>query len=672
MLWWEQIEQTDFANDTYTIGAGKNAQTVNAVAIGFDIETTNDVQTESAYMYIWQMAINGVAFYGRTWNDFFCALAVVREKFSGDIIIGIHNMGFEMSFLLPRLHIADMLTRVFAKSKNAPLEIVTKNGFIFRDTMAITNMSLAALAKSYCTTQKLVGDLDYSVKRNSRTQLTAQELAYCENDVLILSEFMRYLHNEYSAHKQRIPLTSTGIVRRMIKQGLRGWAYKNACKQVKSLYPKTAAEYDYTIKYLFRGGFCHAQTAICNQTLHNVHSHDLKSAYPAEMAHRLYPMTPFKKIKPENALPSIKRGLAVIMICEFTDITATGAHVLESRHKAISTVGAEWENGRLYHADKLTVMITDVDYLIYKMFYKWGEMRILGAKTSAKDFLPDYLLKPLFTVFSEKERIGKLTKSDPENNELRQLYQSTKCKLNSFYGMCVARLNLTSWEYDGEWTEIVNSSYEDEISNSVLSPYWGIYITAYTRLTICTAINAIGDCAYYSDTDSIKHSAPFDYFNTFNQKIERINKSMCEKWELDYNIFKKLGILDYENTYKRFKTLGAKRYLVENENSIECTVAGLPKTVFKSRYMHKIDGEWQYISTDGADRAFTEFAPDLAFEISGKNAHKYNGETSADICGEIMHEYGSCYIYSVSFKMTVESSFLLAISKRQGVAQYDN
>ena len=658
MIGWKHIEDTEYPDYTYTLGAGSNARKVNAAAIGFDIETTNDSETETAYMYIWQIAINGQAYYGRTWEEFFAALAVVRSKLTGDIIIGIHNMSFEMSFLLPRLHMLGMLKRVFAKTKHAPLEVVTTDDIVFRDTMELTNMSLAALARAYCATQKLVGDLDYSIPRNSRTPLTPQEMAYCENDVLILSEYMRYLHNEYSANKQRIPLTSTGVVRRMVKQHLKGWAYKNTCKKVRMLYPRTSYEYDYTMRYLFRGGFCHAQTAICNKTLYSVHSHDLKSAYPAEMAHRLYPMTPFHKINPATALDAINRGMAVIMIVEYTNITATGAHVLESRHKIISETGAEYENGRLYHADKVTVMITDVDYRIYKMMYKWDDMRVLGAKTAVKDFLPDYLLQPLFAVFGDKERIGKLTKAEPDNNELRQLYQSTKGKLNSFYGMCVARLNLTSWDYNGDWVEVDGSTYDDERSKSVLSPYWGIYITAYTRLTICTAICALGDDAYYSDTDSIKHCATSEYFDRFNTRIEGVNMAMCDKWELDFDAFRKLGMFEDEGIYDRFKTLGAKRYISESGGQVQCTVAGLPKSAFCERYGNL---------PDGGDRAFAEFAPDLLFSVSGKNAHKYNGETSANICGEIMHEYGSCYIYSVSFKMTVEHSFLMAITRRERI-----
>lgn len=658
---YKEFEQQTIVDKYVTVGRGSNAECINLCRIGFDIETTNNPATETAFMYIWQLAVNDVAYYGRTWEQFFEMLEMIRNKLSGVIIILIHNMGFEMSFLLPRLWRSGMLSRCFAKAEREPLEVALENGIIFRDTMAITNMSLAALAKNYCHTQKLKGDLDYSILRNSFTPLTEKEMCYCENDVLILSEYAAYLHSEYTEKGAKIPFTSTGIVRRMVKKAIPGKEYRSVQKKVAKLYPKTDTQYDYTMQWLFRGAFCHAQTAICGDILEDVTSHDLKSAYPAEMCHRLYPMTPFKAIPAEAALDCISMGMAVIMLVEFENITATGAHVLESSHKILSSVNPEYENGRLYHADSVTVLICDVDYKIYRLMYKWDSMNILGAKSAVKKPLPDYLLKPLFEVYEQKEKIGKLTKADPDNNSLRQAYMSIKGKLNSFYGMTVARLNLTVADFkNGKWVTEQNSFYEDEVDKSVLSPYWGIYVTAYTRLTICEAIVAIGDGAFYSDTDSIKHIGGDDYFVDFNRKMENINRKMCDKYGLDFEVFRKLGTFDNEGTYDRFKTLGAKRYLVEKDGKVESTVAGLPKGIMR-----------EFAEKHGNDSAFEFFKPEMTFKISGKNAHKYSDECAADICGELMHEYGCCYIFSVPFQMKIEDSFLLAITKRKRLNEHD-
>ena len=140
--------------------------------------------------------------------------------------------------------------------------------------------------------------------------------------------------------------------------------------------------------------------------------------------------------------------------------------------------------------------------------------------------------------------------------------------------------------------------------------------------------------------------------------MENIYRAMCDKHHLDFEVFKNLGKFDYEGTYSRFKTLGAKRYITEAHGEVKCTVAGLPKRTFSD-----------FAKQVGNDRAFELFSPDLSFTVSGKNAHKYNDETTANICGENMHEYGSCYIYSVPFVMRVDTAFLLAISARERIVE---
>jgi len=63
---------------------------------------------------------------------------------------------------------------------------------------------------------------------------------------------------------------------------------------------------------------------------------------------------------------------------------------------------------------------------------------------------------------------------------------------------------------------------------------------------------------------------------------------MCEHYNIDYEkellpktkegITKEIGVFEIDGHYKRFKTLGAKRYLVELDNDeMEMTVAGLSK-----------------------------------------------------------------------------------------------
>ena len=93
--------------------------------------------------------------------------------------------------------------------------------------------------------------------------------------------------------------------------------------------------------------------------------------------------------------------------------------------------------------------------------------------------------------------------------------------LNSCYGMCVSRLNFEEYTYDvNGWHTVEGSEYKELKKQQFLSPYWGIYVTAYCRRNILTAIQHFGDKAVYSDTDSIKLlPADYNYFTETSFKM---------------------------------------------------------------------------------------------------------------------------------------------------------
>lgn len=684
---------------------GSKFLSVYPIPAAFDIETTNDPETESAYMYHWQFSFGESVFAGRTWDDLFMFLSWLKQKAyyaDGIIYVFIHNMDFEMSFLLPQIYVRGMLKRVFAKSEHAPLEIELTNGIIFRDSAALTNMSLANLAKNYTKTQKMTGDLDYSKMRNSTTLLDEKEKKYCINDVVILKEYAEQLHAEYTLNKRRIPLTSTGIVRQYIREQIAPNKRYIINKTIQSQFPESERDYQNTMRWLFRGGYTHAQTGACGQILKNVISYDLTSAYPSAMVMNLFPSSPFTKIvdnSVENVEYLINTGHAVIFTVTFEGIHATTPHCVESKNKIIDYVAPIFENGRLYEADSITVYLTDIDYRIYKMFYKWDRMIVHTARVAHKSRLPDYLYNSILEFYrGKKETKAKLKALEREEERLlaeknnghevstelraikseidatKKLLQKVKGMLNSCYGMCVSHLNFGEFKYgeyedeDGEsrvgWYEDDGQTYSKLISKQFLNPYWGIYCTALVRFEILSAIKHFGKYAIYSDTDSIKllKDAPGidDYFTEHNNKCREINEYMCQRLGLAPEIYSDMGTFDYEGAYTRFKTLGAKRYLYEKNGKIEAVIAGLPKTVTE-----------EYAKKYGVRTMFNKFRRNMYFEFADKNAHKYTDECSATINGEIMHELGSCYIYETSFRMTIDQVFLDQIAERKDTFKHE-
>ena len=93
----------------------------------------------------------------------------------------------------------------------------------------------------------------------------------------------------------------------------------------------------------------------------------------------------------------------------------------------------------------------------------------------------------------------------------------------------------------------------------------------------------------YSDTDSIK-GLNYEKHKLFHERYNELCitklKEMCEYHKIDISltaplnskgVSKPLGVWDFEGTYSRFKTLGAKRYMVEDEDGISFTISGLNK-----------------------------------------------------------------------------------------------
>ena len=231
---------------------GKNKLRYIQMFSGFDIETTT-LPNKNAYMYIWQMSINDEIILGRTWLEFITLLEGIRDilvlRTTTRVIIWVANLGFEFQFLRKWFNI----TRVFAKEQRQPLYAIIDDCIELRDCLSITGGNLDQLAKDYTTTQKLVGDLDYSKIRNYKTELTEKELAYCINDVKILSEFSEYIFNEYIIPKKYVPLTKTGLLRKQVKD----LCPKTAMINVQMCYPDRDL-YKKMMIYCFQGGIVHA------------------------------------------------------------------------------------------------------------------------------------------------------------------------------------------------------------------------------------------------------------------------------------------------------------------------------------------------------------------------------------------------------------------------------
>ena len=324
---------------------------------------------------------------------------------------------------------------------------------------------------------------------------------------------------------------------------------------------------------------------------------------------------------------------------EFTDIFATSENENPiSVSKCIVHENAVENNGRVVCASKLVMTITEIDYKVFSQFYKWKNARIGEMWCYRKDYLPTEFINAILGLYEKKTTLKGVKGKEVE-------YLNSKEMLNSCYGMCVTNPIRDEIVYEGNEWDIQDLTSEKQLEmlqvyndskNRFLFYPWGIYVTAYARRNLFTGISECDDDYIYSDTDSVKiknGDAHKEYFKQYNNLVGHKLRTACKHHGIPFEkiepktikgINKPLGVWDYEGRYKRFKTLGAKRYMVEEENALcvngvnynfSLTCSGVNKKC-AIPYMVETFG------VDGVFDGFTNYL-DIPPTATGKSIHTY-------------------------------------------------
>ena len=649
----------------YTIKQGKFSNNYWDLKCGFDIETTTYI--DRAYMYIWQIGINNKAFYGNTWEEFNDCLNIIncyidylnrqkakekhKKEFKAQAICFIHNITFEWQFVRKEIPVTD----VFLKSLREPLYFESDN-IKFLDSFQITHMSLAKLAKRYCTTQKMVGDIDYTILRNATDgkNLSDKEKKYCENDVLILCEFAEYYFNKYISNNELI-YTETSIVRHTLKKAFK--EQKQLTKQdIFEMYPKSFNEYLMYMEYLFAGGWVKSSVDAFGKILSNIKCKDITSSYPAQIAHRYYPVSKFKSIKIDSKqmFNNMLNRYCCILDVTLFNVKKTTIHTIISTSKIVNTDTGRIlvDNGRIAEVEKVRLLMTELDWDIFNKFYDYDKFKIIinSFKIAVRGKLPSYVVSTMLDAYERKEEL-KLQDKD---------YFNEKCFVNMFYGCFVTKIHKFNYIFkDGSITKELNDYYK-QIRSSVLSPFWGIWCTSWARFQELSAVYANADCVVYGDTDSVKgHNMSDDYFNNYNAEQIEKNKKLCEKYNKNFELIKELGCWDSEPTYQLFKTIGCKRYIGFDENNkLSVTIAGVPKGTLEKIVGINPDKNKKYYTNSQKALEVMELLKDGQSFSNCKTGATYNDNEHADIInGELMVSKSSVAINNIDFTIKVSKEY---------------
>lgn len=675
--------------DTRRIRTNQDKYVYN-LPCSFDIETSSfyNGDEKQAIMYLWTFGIGGYITYGRTWDEFLELYEKIVEIFNTDLtnrlVIYVHNLAYEFQFMRKYF----IWNKVFSLTKRKPIEAITVDGICFRCSYKLSGYGLEKLAENLqkYKCKKMVGDLDYNLLRHTKTPITEKEMNYAVHDVLVVMCYIQELI-EREGNITRIPLTNTGFVRRYCREYC---LYKDDDKfntkfkdyrRFISKLTLTPEVYE-MLQEAFAGGFTHANAYYQGSIVYDVSSFDFTSSYPYVMISEKFPMSRAKFVEPKTKQEFVHyiKNYCCLFECEFTNIQASVLYEnYISKSKCRVLENAVNNNGRIVKANRLVITITELDYMIIRKMYKWDEFKIGRFAIFKKGYLPTNFIMSILELYSKKTQLKGVEGKEVE-------YLLSKNQINSAYGMCVTNICRETINYDNDiWTSekpnIEEAIYKNNKSVKRFLYYpWGIWVTAYARYNLFTGINEFKEDYVYSDTDSIKvinldkHK---DYIDNYNFEVHYKLERACKYHGIDIEMTmpktikgeaKPLGVWDYEGTYRRFKTLGAKRYLVEKidkTNALvqQLTVAGLSKSI-AINYMHKI-----------ADDVFDVFDEKLYIPKgeTGKNTHTYIDEEQHGIVTDYLgqsceyHELSSVHLEPADYNFSLTEEYINYLLKIKNI-----
>ena len=691
------------------------------IAISFDCETYSFKGPEDdkrAIMWAWGLAIGDKCYLGRTWPEFIEALDILKDAWDLDynrrIIIWVHNLSYDFSFFRKWFKFED----VFALDSRQVCYCDTEDGIEFRCSYILTGFSLEKVGEHLLkhNIKKLVGSIDYKLPRTPITPLTEKEIEYLEHDCLIVTAHIEE-QIEIEGGLSTIPLTVTAYVRRYCRNACFRDITKKASddfsrvRYMSFIHSLHMSPFVYkSLKRAFQGGFTHSNPFYTGETIENVTSLDIRSDYPSVMCSELYPITPPEiiTITNEEQFEYNLKYYCCVFTVEIVGLKAVFNydHYLSFSHCFIEKgTKVQVANGRIVQCDKLTITITNVDWEIIIRNYRMDGFKVMGFIRWGKGYLPKPIIESTIKFYRDKTELkGK------EGKE--QEYMMAKMLLNSLFGMMVEDPLRDIIPYNlktNEWGEsiekiiklkngkerkvetiVIKKPLTPEEQEQALNDYneksvsrflyyaWGIFVTAYARKNLWRGIFEFKDDYIYSDTDSLKVlnvEDHLDYLRRHDQLIQAKIKACLDYHNMDVSLSsafatikdketgkekkveQKLGTWDNEGTYLKFKTLGAKRYMVENakeeefsykwegedrtlKTRISITVSGITKKSAIPYIVEKSDGKPFEFFTD-----HMEIPPGYC----GKSEHYYgdteiNG-TVTDYLGNTYEYYEKSYVY---------------------------
>lgn len=604
--------------NTFTKRFGGHSYQSNEVIIMADTETSKDkdhrndtkkkkikdkwVEVHIPYenhVCAWTISIraagcNIVTLYGTSPRSHVETIKKIHDSMRGNrTIVYYHNLSYDWVFL--RQFYFEKLgkpERQLNTKPHYPISIDFSDGIILRDSLILAQRSLEKWANDLNVEhKKAVNEWDYNKIRNQGGSFSSLELEYIEHDTLAGVECIDATRETLGKHICTMPYTATGIVREKFRKTAR----KNRGREwfLRQVLPYSDV---WLSEAAYHGGYTHQNRFMKSDILDMTYTdgqpiqcYDIASSYPFALISEKYPaekFTPYPDCPPEDII-GMSENYASMFVVEFYDIDLIDCRfpmpVLQYS-KAMETINAVIDNGRIVKADYAQIALTEVDLKIIASQYHWNRDYTIcrNVRTAYKDYLPKWFTDFVYQLFYDKTM---LKGGDPV------LYAIAKSMLNSCYGMCVQHVMQDDIEEDyntGDFDIVKNQSEEAyqqyvENKNTFLPYVVGVWCTCYAMKNLFELGQCLKDihCWAYSDTDSCFgfgwDKRKLNNYN--NYRISLMTKRGYKGIQHNGRMYH-LGIVELDKECEEFVGIHSKCYCYRDAKShkLKITVAGVPKS----------------------------------------------------------------------------------------------
>ena len=557
-----------------------------------------------------------------------------NSKFKKRVICYIHNASYDLSYLIPylmQLPNYDERNEGIIEGPNKILSFI-RGAIEFRCSLRLSGCSLAKWSEEMqIEHKKLIGLYDYYKVLYPDSELSENEQDYDKIDVIAMKECLSKLMSYYRDSLVTIPFTSTGYIRRTLRDSCRKDKYY---RKNYFLNNKLNAELFEMILRAYAGGYTHNNRYFKDRLVRvnksykydlrddnspvidvkRIRHGDFRSHYPTQMRANQVPLGKPQLIydcsvhdfkKPiEEIIEDYPKFYSVVMIriykVELKDEKISMPFMQRSKCYYSQFDFCRTDNGRIIAAegdfityvDNLTLAILAAQYKLNSSDYdvlKVYRMKMIDLPDCISSVIDKYFVgKSEWKIKANelKEQYGKF-----DERTLNAVFEMNQCKkmINAIYGCCSMsplRKKFTIGEnFDFPMIESFNTEEEIEEGlkdyykkyNNFLPYVLSGFITSAARFELFEYITAIGyQNILYSDTDSCFYiSTP-----ETEKAIERLNAEKHKKApfvtltngeKIYYDVF------EFESDCNAFKGLHSKCYgIVNNKNELELTVAGVP------------------------------------------------------------------------------------------------